>query len=80
VIKQEQEDTMKAEHVGMTSKEPKKMFQEIMVATRDSVSDLASSDNKEDEEDEDDEETAQGKLSEDDEPGWVIGTIYKMVP
>jgi len=26
-------------------------------------------------EDEDDEETEQGKLNEDDEPGWVMGTI-----
>ena len=28
---------------------------------------------------EDDEETEQGKLSEDDEPGWVMGTITKTV-
>jgi len=28
-------------------------------------------------EDEDDEETEQGKLGEDDEPGWVMGTITK---
>jgi hypothetical protein len=29
--------------------------------------------------DDEDEETEQGKLSEDDEPGWVMGTISKMV-
>jgi len=50
-----------------------------MVAIRDSLSDLASSDNGEDGEDEDDEETEQGQLREDDEPGWVMGTIMKTV-
>ena len=49
------------------------------VATRDSQSDLASFDYREDEEDEDDEETEQGKLSEDDERGWVMGTMTKTV-
>jgi hypothetical protein len=33
----------------------------------------------EDREDEDDEETEQCKLSEDDKPGWVKGTITKTV-
>jgi hypothetical protein len=51
----------------------------MLVAIRDSLSDIASSDNGEDGEDEDDEETEQGKLSEDDEPGWVMGTITKTV-
>jgi len=50
-----------------------------MVAIRDSRRDLASSNNGEDGEDEDDEETEQGKRSKDDEPGWVIGTITKVV-
>jgi hypothetical protein len=49
-----------------------------MAAIGDSLSDLASSDDGEDGEDED-EETEQGKLSEDDEPGWVMGTITKTV-
>jgi len=49
-----------------------------MAAIGESLSDLASSDDGEDGEDED-EETAQGKLSEDDEPGWVMGTITKTV-
>jgi hypothetical protein len=40
----------------------------MMAALRDTLSDLASSDDGEDGEDEDD-ETEQGKLSEDDEPG-----------
>jgi hypothetical protein len=51
----------------------------MLVAIADSLSDLASSDNGEDGEDEDDEETEQGKLSDDDEPGWVIVIITKMV-
>jgi len=50
-----------------------------MVAIRDSLSDLASSDNGEDGDDEDDEETELGQLSEDDEPGWVMDTISSMV-
>jgi len=49
-----------------------------MAAIGDSLSHLASSDNGEDGEDED-EETELGKLSEDDEPGWVMGTISKTV-
>jgi len=49
----------------------------MLVAIGDSLSDLASSDNGEDGEDEDDDEAEEGKLSEDDEPGWVIGTITK---
>jgi hypothetical protein len=51
----------------------------MLVANGDSLSDLASSDDGENGEDEDDEETEQGKLSEDDEPGWVKSTITKTV-
>jgi hypothetical protein len=51
----------------------------MLVAIRDSLSDLASSKDGEAGEDEDDEEIQQGKLSEDDEPGWVMGTITKTV-
>jgi len=54
------------------------MFEEMLVAIGDCLSDLASSDDWEDGEDEDDEETVQGKLSEDDEPSLVMGTITKM--
>jgi hypothetical protein len=48
---------------------------------RDSLSDLASSEDEEDGEAEDDdtEETGHGKLSEGDEPGWVMGTISNTV-
>ena len=50
-----------------------------MVTIRDSLSDLASSDNGEDGEHEDDEATEQGMLSEDDEPGWVMCSITTTV-
>jgi len=68
-----------AEIAGLTSREPEKTFEEMLVAIGDSLSDLASSDDGEDGEDEDDEETEQGKLSDDDEPSWVMGTITKTV-
>jgi len=53
----------------------------MLNANGDSLSDLASSEDEEDREDEDDDEedTGHGKLSEDDEPGWVMGTISKTV-
>jgi len=78
-VQQEQDNMTHAEIAGLTSTEPKKRFEEMLVAIGDSLSDLASSDNGEDGEDEDDEETEQGKLSEDDEPGWVMDTITKPV-
>jgi len=64
-----------AEIVGLTYRAPKKTFEEMLVAIGDSLSDLASPDNGEDGEDEDDEETEQGKLSEEDQPGWVMVTM-----
>jgi hypothetical protein len=51
----------------------------MLVAMGAGMSNLASSDDGEDEEIEDDDESEQGKLSEDDEPGWVKGTINKTV-
>jgi len=76
-IEQEQEDTRTAEIAGLTTRELEKKIQGIMVAIRDSLSDLASSDHGKDGDDDDDEDTAQGQLSEDDDPGWVLGTISK---
>jgi len=78
VVQQEPEDTKNAEHAGLTNTESEKSFQQMLVAIGDSLSELASSDDGEDEEDEDDEESEQGQLSEDDETGWVIGTITKL--
>jgi hypothetical protein len=51
------------------------MFEEMLVASRDSLSDLASSNDGEDREDENDEETEQCTQSEDDAPCRVMGTI-----
>jgi len=78
-VQQEKDNMTHAEIAGLTSREPEKTFAEMLVAIGDSLSDLASSDYAEDGEDEDDEEIEQGKLSDDDEPGWVMGTITKTV-
>ena len=77
-VQQEQDDMTHAEIGGLTPREPEMTWEEMMAAIRDRLSDLASSDNGEDGEDED-EETEVGKLREDDEPGWVMGTISKTV-
>jgi len=78
----EQEDKSTAEHAGATIRKPEKTFQEMWNAIRDCLSDLVSSDDEQDAEDkEDDEEDIElGMLSDDDEPGWVMGTISKTVP
>jgi hypothetical protein len=68
-----------AEITELTSREPERTFEGMLVAIGDCLSYLASSDDREDGDDEDNEETEQGKLSIDDEPGWVRGTITKMV-
>jgi len=78
-FRQKHDDTRRAENAGLLNTESEMMFQEIMVAIGDSLSDLGSSNNREDREDEADEETEQGQLSEDDDPGWVTGTITETV-
>ena len=78
-VQQEQDDMTQAEIPGLTSRKPEKTFEEMLVAIGDSLSDLASSDDGEDGEEADDEETELGNLSEDDEPGWVMGKITKTV-
>jgi len=77
-VHKEQDDMTHAEIAGLTAREPEKTFEEMMAAIGDSLSDLASSHDGEDGEDED-EETELVMLSEDDEPGWVMGTISIMV-
>jgi hypothetical protein len=79
VVKQELDNMTQAGLVGLTSREPEETFEEMLVAIRDCLSDLASDNDAEDGEDEDDEENKQFKLSEDDEPSWVMGTITKTV-
>jgi len=79
-IKQRQEDMSDVQKAELTTREPEKTFEEMLNAIGDSLSDLASFDDEEDAEDEEeDDDTEQGKLSEDDEPGWVMGTISKLV-
>jgi len=79
-IKQRQEDMSNVEKAGLTTREPEKTFEEMLNAIGDGLSDLARSDDEEDAEDEEvDDDTEQGKLSEDDEVGWVMGTISKSV-
>jgi hypothetical protein len=78
-IWQAQEDTEAAEHVALMTREFEKIFHQMMVAKRDSLSEIPSSNDGEDEKAEADEDTLHGQLSEDDEPGWVIGTIPNMV-
>jgi len=77
-VQQEQEDMKHAEIAGLTNREPEKTSKEMMATVGNSLSDLASSDNGEDAEEEE-EGTVQGKLSEYDKPGCVMGTITKMV-
>jgi len=78
---QEQEHMENVEKGQSTTTEPEIAFEEMLNAIGDSLSDLASSEDEEDGEDEDDDEedTGQCKLSEDDKPGWVMGTIFKIV-
>jgi hypothetical protein len=55
------------------------MFEQMLAAIGDSLSDIASFDDGEDGNDEYDEATVQGKLSENDEPGCMMGNITKTV-
>jgi hypothetical protein len=54
----------------------------MLNAIRDSLSNIAGYDDKHDREgaDDDEQDTDLGKLSDRDEPGWVMGTIFKLVP
>jgi hypothetical protein len=78
---QEQEHMENVEKGRSATTKSEITFEEMLNAIRDSLSDLASSDDEEDGEDEDDDEedTEHGKLSEDDEPSRVMGTISKTV-
>jgi len=80
-ITQEQDDMRNAEKAGLTTTKPETTFEEMLNAIRDSLSNLASSDDGEAGEDEDDDnkDHAGGKLSEDKASGWVMDTISKTV-
>jgi len=79
-IMQELNNITTVENVGATAGKPETTFQEMLNAIRDSRSDLASSHDEQDGEDveDDEDDTELCKLSDDDEPGWVMGTISKM--
>jgi len=78
---QEQEHMGNDEKGWSTTTKPEITFEEMLNAIGDSLSDLASSEDEEDGEDEDDDEEdpGHGKQSEDDEPGWVMGTLSNTV-
>jgi len=78
---QELNDMTTAENVGATTGKPEITFEEMLNAIGDSLSDLACSYEEQDGEDEeyDEDDTELGKLSDDDEPGWVMGTISNTV-
>ena len=76
-IMEEQENMRNVKYIRSTTTKTETTFEEMLNAVGDSLSDLASADVEEDGEDEDDEEDLErGKLSEDDQPGWVMGTIF----
>jgi hypothetical protein len=78
-VQQEQNDMTLDEITGLSSREAETTFEGMLVAIGGSLRNLACSDHGEDGEDEDNEETEQGRFSEDDEPGRVMGTIRKTV-
>jgi len=75
------QDMTTAENGCVTTGKPEITFEEMLNAIGNSLSDLASSDDEQNGEDEEDdkEDTQLGKLSDDDEPGWVMGTITTAV-
>jgi hypothetical protein len=75
------QDKTPAENGGATTGQLEPRFEEILTTIRDSLSDLACSDHEQDEEhEEDDEDDSElNKLSDDDEPGWVMDTISKAI-
>ena len=77
----EQEGMRNAEKAGSTTRKPGNTVKERLNAIDDTRRDLASSDNEEDGDDEenDEEDTELDKVSEDDEPGWMMGAISTTV-
>jgi hypothetical protein len=75
------QDLTTADNRHMTSGMPEPTFEVMLYAIGDSLSDLVCADEDQNGEDMDDDanDTMLGKLSEDDELGWVICTISKIV-
>jgi len=78
---QELKDMTTAESAGATTRKPETTFKEMLNDIGDSLSDLGSSDDEQDGEDKEDDgdDTELSKLSDDDEPRCVMGTISKTV-
>jgi hypothetical protein len=70
-----------AEKAGLTPREQEKIYGKMLNGIGDSLSDLVSSNDELDGEDKEDDEkdTELCTLSDDDELGWVMGTIFKLV-
>jgi hypothetical protein len=68
-----------AENRGAKTGKPETTFEDMLNTVRDTLSNLPSSDHEQDGEhmEDNEEDTELGKLSDDDEPGWVLGTITK---
>ena len=80
-IIQEQENMTNAEKAQLTIRKSDRMFEEMLNAIGDSLSNLACSDNEEDGEYKIDnyDDTELGMLSNNGQPGWVKGTIATTV-
>jgi len=78
-ITKEQEDTEMAGKTGLPTRKHKSTFHKVFVPIGDSLCDIARSGNGHDEEGQHDQETVQGKCSEGDKRGWVMGGICKKV-
>jgi hypothetical protein len=79
VVLQEQEEMSHVEIAGLMKRDPEQTFETLMVPLGEILSDRGSSDYGEYGEDEEVEATEQGKMSKDDEPGWVMGTITRKI-
>ena len=68
-----------AESMEVTTRKPGRTLEEMLNGIGDGMSDLARSDDEQDVEDQKDneEETELSKLSDEDESGWVMGTMSK---
>jgi len=80
-IQQEQNDIWWAEILGLTARKPERTFEVMLNAIGDSPNDLAISINGEDVEvtDNDEDDSELYRMSDDDQPRWVMGTITKSV-
>jgi hypothetical protein len=70
-----------AEDAGATTTKLETIFEDILNAIWNCLSDLASSDDEQDGDniENNKEDTVLGKLSDDDEPGWAMGTTSNTV-